>query len=66
MKEQTGETFASCLLRIRMEKAAELLRDTDYSNEQIAQMTGFGAVNTFYRNFKKIMGVTPNIYKKNL
>ena len=66
LKEQTGETFASCLLRIRMEKAAELLRDTDYSNEQIAQMTGFGAVNTFYRNFKKIMGVTPNIYKKNL
>lgn len=66
LKEQTGETFASCLLRIRMEKAAALLRDTDYSNEQIAEMTGFGSVNTFYRNFKKIMGVTPNIYKKNL
>lgn len=65
LKEQTGETFASCLLRIRMEKAMELLQNTDYSNEQIAEMTGFGSVNTFYRNFKKTTGVTPNIYKKN-
>ncbi len=28
-------------------------------------MTGFGAVNTFYRNFSKQVGVTPKVYKEN-
>lgn len=65
LKEQTGETFASLLLQVRMEKAKQYLQNTDYSNEQIAMLTGFGSVNTFYRNFKKLMGVTPNIYKEN-
>lgn len=65
LKEQTGETFASLLLQVRMEKAKQYLQTTDYSNEQIAAMTGFGSVNTFYRNFKKLTGITPNIYKEN-
>lgn len=65
LKEQTGETFASLLLKVRMDKAKQYLQDTDYSNEQIAVMTGFGSVNTFYRNFKKLTGITPNIYKEN-
>lgn len=65
LKEQTGETFSTLLLQIRMEKAKYFLQDTDYSNEQIAAMTGFGSVNTFYRNFKKLTGITPTIYKEN-
>lgn len=63
IKEQTGQTFSSYLLNMRIEKAKELLRNTNYSNEQIAYMTGFVSVNTFYRNFSKIVGVTPKIYK---
>ena len=65
LKEQTGETFSSYLLRLRIEKAKELLATTDYSNDKIAQLTGFGAVNTFYRNFSKQVGVTPKVYKEN-
>ncbi len=65
LKEQSGETFASCLLRLRIDRAKEYLQETDYSNEQIAELAGFGTVNTFYRNFKKIVGVTPNIYREN-
>lgn len=65
LKEQTGETFATLLLHLRIECAKEYLRKTDYSNEQIAFMSGFSSVNTFYRNFKKVVGVTPNIYKEN-
>lgn len=64
MKEQTGQTFANYLLYIRIERAKELLRNTNYSNEQIAYMIGFVSVNTFYRNFSKITGVTPKIYKE--
>lgn len=64
LKEQTGESFSSYLLRLRIEKAKELLATTDYSNDKIARMTGFGAVNTFYRNFSKQVGVTPKVYKE--
>ena len=66
MKEQTGETFSTYLLRIRIENAKRYLETTDYSNDKIAELTGFGAVNTFYRNFNKQTGVTPKVYKENL
>ncbi len=64
LKEQTGETFAAMLLHLRIEAAKRYLRETDCSNEQIAAMSGFSSVNTFYRNFKKIVGVTPNVFKE--
>lgn len=65
LKEQTGETFNALVLRLRIEQAKEYLMRTEYSNEQIAMMSGFASVNTFYRNFKKQVGVTPNVYKEN-
>ncbi len=65
LKEQTGETFAAYLLNMRIASAKKYLQETDLSNEQIAEQVGFGTVNTFYRNFKKIVGVTPNIYREN-
>lgn len=65
-KEQTGETFAVYLLRIRIDKAKEYLEQTDYNNEQIAALTGFASTNTFYRNFQKVVGVTPKKYKENI
>jgi len=63
LKEETGETFSSFLLKIRLEKSIEYLEKTDYSNEKIAELTGFGAANTFYRNFSKKMGMSPKAYK---
>lgn len=65
IREQTGETFSAYLLRLRLDKAKEYLRTTDLSNDKIAELTGFGAVATFYRNFKEQTGVTPKLYKEN-
>lgn len=65
IREQTGETFSAYLLRLRLDKAKEYLRTTDFSNDKIAELTGFGAVATFYRNFKEQTGVTPKLYKEN-
>lgn len=64
VKEQTGESFSAYLLRIRIEKAREYLERTDYSNKEIAALTGFASVNTFYRNFQKLTGVSPKFYKE--
>jgi len=63
-KDQTGETFATYLLWIRIDKAKEYLVTTDYSNKEIASLTGFSSDNTFYRNFQKLTGVSPKIYKE--
>lgn len=67
IKEQTGETFANYLLNIRIEKAKEFLNTQKWSNEKIAELVGFGSINTFYRNFKAKIGVSPKVYQeKNL
>lgn len=64
LKEQTGKTFAVNLDERRIEFAKECLINTDRVNERIAQESGFGATNSFYRVFKKYVGMTPNEYKK--
>lgn len=63
MKERTGETFAASLERIRISHAAEYLLSTTWSNEKIAEATGFAAVSTFYRVFNKVMGMSPGAYR---
>ncbi len=64
LKEQTGKTFSSYLEDLRMDYAVKGLKHTDWSNEKIAQESGFGSVNTFYRVFKKRTGVSPSAYRK--
>lgn len=64
VKEQTGESFTTFLEKRRMERAKEYLCTTDWSNEVIAQRCGFGAVNTFYRVFRKNTGMSPGTYRK--
>ncbi len=50
------------LVRIRI--AAEYLKTTDTPVATIAQKCGFPILSTFNRNFKKIMGVSPNEWRK--
>ncbi len=64
LKEQTGKTFAKYIEDLRIEKAKALLSETEYSNEQIASMAGFGSLNSFYRVFNKKTGVSPGVYRK--
>ena len=65
-REQMGTSFSMFLLTTRLMKAKTLLEKTDYSNEKIAAMTGFGSLNTFYRNFSKYFGLTPKAYKEDI
>ncbi len=64
LKEQTGKTFAKYIEDLRVEKAKELLLNTDYSNERIAGEAGFGSMNSFYRVFNKKTGVSPGAFRK--
>lgn len=63
VKALTGMGAGNYITRLRMEKAAELLRQTSLSMTEIAERTGFSSSRYFSTTFKKYMGVTPTQYK---
>lgn len=65
-REQMGMSFPQYLLVLRLTKAKALLESSGESNERIASMTGFGSLNTFYRNFSKYYGLSPKAYRDGL
>lgn len=58
-KEITGFSPYDYLLRVRLDKAKELLRQTDNSVEIIAYKTGFNSSSNFVYFFKKETGISP-------
>lgn len=52
------------LLKVRMTKAANLLRETDFPVLQIAYSTGFKDISHFSSIFKRFFGVSPSSYRK--
>lgn len=52
------------LLKVRMTKAANLLKTTDYSILQIALSTGYKDISHFSSIFKKFFSVSPSVYRK--
>ncbi len=63
-RKATGQTPVDYLIRLRIQKAAALLRTTDGSVTEIALGCGFSDSNYFTRQFNKLMGESPTAYKK--
>jgi LacI family transcriptional regulator len=59
-----GQPPGIILTRIRIEKAKQMLRDTDEKVLTIAEACGFGASINMYHNFKAQLGVSPAAYRK--
>ena len=53
------------LTRVRIEKAKELLNNTDFPIKTIAARVGFKDISNFNRNFKKLTGVAPLVWRRN-
>jgi transcriptional regulator GlxA family with amidase domain len=60
----TGQTPLQWLLTQRVRRAQELLEATDESIEAVALATGMGTATTLRRQFKRIVGVTPDSYRR--
>jgi AraC-like DNA-binding protein len=58
-KQHVGMGFEAYLIRLRLERAAELLRTTDLAVKQIAREAGFGSYPHFFHAWKKAHGITP-------
>lgn len=63
-KQETGQTLTDYINTRRVERAARRLRSTDGSVADIAESVGVLDVNYFTKIFKKSMGVTPTVYRK--
>ncbi|WP_409342693.1 helix-turn-helix domain-containing protein [Paenibacillus sp. MBLB4367] len=65
-KEKTGVNFSDFLNEVRMNKAKEMLRQTDLRIQDVALRVGYQNVNSFIRLFKKSTGVPPGEYRKEM
>lgn len=62
--KETGETFSNYLTQLRIQKAKELLRTTNFKSYEIAEMVGYRNAEHFTRMFKKETEITPAQYRK--
>ncbi len=61
--QERGRTFIEALTEYRMEKARELLLETDETSSEIALEVGYNDPHYFYYTFKKTQNMTPKEFR---
>ncbi len=62
-KQESGENFSAYVLRLRMDKAVQLLTNKDMKVSQIALEVGYQKPQYFIKLFKTHFGMTPQEFK---
>lgn len=60
---EVGMSLSEYITALRIQKAQQLLRDTDASIPEIAQQTGFSSAKYFREIFKRQTGLSPQQYR---
>ncbi len=63
-KDYMGMNFVSYVTMVRMQKAVNMLINTNFTVQQIAESVGFAGSSSFIKVFKKYYGVTPKKYRE--
>jgi len=63
-KQLTTKALSDKISEMRLNKAKELLKTSEYTIVDIAEKTGFTNSSYFYRLFKNSTGITPSDYRK--
>ncbi|MEM9671793.1 MAG: GyrI-like domain-containing protein [Cyclobacteriaceae bacterium] len=63
-KDQVGETLNTYVIRIRLERAAQLLQTFDLSLSEIAERTGYRTQQSLSKAFKRHFGIAPSEFRK--
>lgn len=63
-KEKTGTNFSDYIYTVRMNKASEMLMETDLLIQEIASLVGYFTVASFNRVFKRYTGMTPSEFRR--
>ncbi|MHB9753552.1 GlxA family transcriptional regulator [Streptomyces sp. BYX5S] len=62
-REETGITPMTWLNRQRVDRARELLEQTDHTVDRVAAETGFGSGTSLRQHFQALLGVSPGAYR---
>lgn len=62
-KKNTNLTPKQYLIKLRITRSCELLRETESDNTTICFEVGFGSLSNFYNEFGKIVGMPPKKYR---
>jgi AraC family transcriptional regulator, regulatory protein of adaptative response / methylphosphotriester-DNA alkyltransferase methyltransferase len=65
-KRETGETPRNYLEKIRVDKAAHLLKTTNQTNLEICYEVGFQSPSNFYKVFRRSENCSPSEYRMQL
>lgn len=62
-REETGTTPVRWLIRQRVERARELLEETDLPVDRVAERSGFGTATALRQQLHAALGVSPSAYR---
>jgi AraC-like DNA-binding protein len=65
-KKHTQKSFTSFLIEVRVNKACKMLQDEANSVADSCYSSGYQNKSNFHRHFLRIMGLTPNEYKRKI
>ncbi|GGG17342.1 helix-turn-helix domain-containing protein [Paenibacillus aceti] len=65
-KDETGENFISFVTRVKMERAQELLDQSDLTVHEIAEQLGYEHTSYFIKLFRNYSGHSPNEQRRRL
>ncbi|MFC3748247.1 helix-turn-helix domain-containing protein [Paenibacillus sp. GCM10012306] len=63
-KEVTGVNFSDHLVKVRMDQAVILLKESGYTVDEIATRVGYNSSHSFRRAFKRLIGISPSAYRQ--
>jgi AraC-like DNA-binding protein len=57
-------SFRDLVLDVRISHAKRYLQETDFTIQEVAYLLGYAQIQNFYRAFGKIMGTTPETFRR--
>ncbi|QZY52628.1 GlxA family transcriptional regulator [Leucobacter tenebrionis] len=63
-RDETGYTPMQWIMRARIDRARELLEETDLGIEEISAAVGLGTATNLRRHFRSVLGTTPSDYRR--
>lgn len=64
IKQRTNMTIVELIRNIRIDCAADLLKEQEHNVQEVAEMVGYNDIPTFRKHFILLYGTTPSAFKK--
>lgn len=66
IRQNTGMSLHKYLIQCRLDKALQMLHDTDMTIGQISEQAGFPDMSSFSKTFRQHLGISASDYKKGI